>query len=509
MPKLPATCKLPEHVRPGELLPAAAAANAFMQNLSVQQEVRPHGPICRTIQTIPRPWEEVRRKAEETSDEFQCAPQHCHNACGWVAVLPSFLRGPLRVEPAAKLLPPRPAIFVPPNLIFPEHVDEPHPRTRHDADNESTDEGEVLQALQALVPKVSPPHEMRIPSRVPALVTAVPHEFLPRWSLASLARFLMAWCLTLLSFAFFTMVFPATHQEDVVGQAARMRHHPPFYLVHIFRCSTSLLTAVIFGPPWKEGCMTVSIRAKEVATVAFLSLFMLGALRDGNAVFEICKRTELGLWQRLCAIVAALGSSANVPKFSSNMALIEIYAARKLWQEQHGYSDCSSVAAMIRRDNGRLFEAYVAMSTAYVLAIVPLLLFCLPAAIAYFYFAIALVLFCYLGASALGPLVPILARSQRPELQLPEAAIGQHPLPDTPRQQQQLKDSGAPLAWEDFFLAALLCGVLPSLLAPCGARLLSGVGYLDALSSTLSERSLSSAVPETWAQLLDLCCHLL
>jgi len=46
-------------------------------------------------------------------------------------------------------------------------------------------------------------------------------------------------------------------------------------------------------------------------------------------------------------------------------------------------------------------------------------------------------------------------------------------------------------------------------IAPCGARLLSGAGYLDALSSTLSERSLSLAIPETWAQLLDLCCHLL
>lgn len=253
--------------------------------------------------------------------------------------------------------------------------------------------------------------------------------------------------------------------------------------------------------------MNFSLRAKEVATVAFLSLFILGALQDCNAVLEICTQTELGLWQRFCAIVAALGSSANISKFSSNMALVEIYAANKFWQEQRGYSNCLSIAAMIRRDNGKLFEVYVALSIAYVLAIVPLSFFCLLAAVAYFYFAIALVLFCYLGASALGPLVPILARSQRFESHPPEAAITRLPLPETPR--HQCEDCGAPSAWEDFFLAALLCGVLPSLLAPCGARLLSGVGYLDALSSTLSERSISSAVPETWPQLLDVCGHLL
>jgi len=252
-----------------------------------------------------------------------------------------------------------------------------------------------------------------------------------------------------------------------------------------------------------------SLRTKEVATVVLLSLFILGALRDCNAVLEIYAQTELGLWQQFCAIMATLGSSANISKFASNMAIVEIYAAKKFWQEQHGCFDCSSIAAMIRRDNGRLFEAYVVMSAAYVVAAIPLSLFCFPAAVAYFYFAIALVLFCFLGASALGPLVPILARSQRLESHPPEAAIDHHPLPEALHQQQQRKDTVAPLAWEDFFLAALLCGVLPSLLAPCGARLLSGVGYLDSLSSTLSERSLSSAVPETWAQLLDLCCHLL
>mmetsp|Transcript_26390 Transcript_26390/g.51725 ORF Transcript_26390/g.51725 Transcript_26390/m.51725 type:complete len:490 (+) Transcript_26390:116-1585(+) len=489
-----------------------------MQNLSVQQEVRPHAPTSRPIPAFSRPWEDVRRMAEETSDEFEYPSQQCHVCCGWAAVFPSFLHGPLREEPVAKppiqpcvvesemalAKPPHPAIFVPPSMTFPQHVNEPRSPARPGVDNESTNELELLQALEALVPKVSPPHETRISNGVPVIFMGVPHGFFPRWLLASLARFVMVWCLTLLNFAFFTMVFPATHQEDVVGEAARMRHLPPFYLVHVFRFSTCLLTAVIFGPPWKQGRMIVSFRAREVATVAFLSLFILGALRDCNAVAEICGNMELGLWQRLCVVVAVLGSSANVSKFAANMALIGIYAAQKMWQEQRGYSDCLSIAATIRRDNGRLFEAYIAMSATYTLATVLLLIFCLPAAVAYFYFAIALVLVCYLGASALGPLVPILSRSQRLELHPPEAAIGQHP-----RQQQQSGDSGTPLAWEDFFLAALLCGVLPSLLAPCGARLLSGMSYLDALSSTLSERSLSSVVPETWAQLLDLCCHLL
>jgi len=255
--------------------------------------------------------------------------------------------------------------------------------------------------------------------------------------------------------------------------------------------------------------VSISLRVKEVATVAFLSLFILSALRDCDTVLEIYAQTQLGLWQRFCAIMATLESSANISKFSSNMALVEIYAAKQFCQEKHGCSDGSSIAVMIRRDNGRLVEAYVVTSAAYVLAVTPLSLFCFPATVAYFYFTIALVLFCYLGASALGPLVPIFARSQTLESHSPEAAIDHHLLPETLHQEQQCKDSGAPLAWEDFFLGALLCGVLPSLLAPCGARLLSGVGYLDALSSTLSERSLSSAIPENWAQLLDLCCHLL
>lgn len=413
---------------------------------------------------------------------------------------------PLLVESEMVLTPT--AHSVPPSLRLPEHVehvDEPRSPTRPDMEQESTEEGE---AYKALVPKVSRPYATRVSSRRQVLAAGVPQEFFTKRSLASLARFVMVWCLTLLSFAFFTMVFPATDQEDVVGEAARMRHQPPFYLVHVSRCSMSLLTAVIFGPLWKQGgAVNFSLRAKEVATVAFLSLFILGALQDCNAVLEICTQTELGLWQRFCAIVAALGSSANISKFSSNMALVEIYAANKFWQEQRGYSNCLSIAAMIRRDNGKLFEVYVALSIAYVLAIVPLSFFCLLAAVAYFYFAIALVLFCYLGASALGPLVPILARSQRFESHPPEAAITRLPLPETPR--HQCEDCGAPSAWEDFFLAALLCGVLPSLLAPCGARLLSGVGYLDALSSTLSERSISSAVPETWPQLLDVCGHLL
>lgn len=290
---------------------------------------------------------------------------------------------------------------------------------------------------------------------------------------------------------------------DFLSRATESAGLPPVYVLAFSAASTSLLTAIIFGPP-----NLINRSASRVRPVVQLALFALAihcAVDDVRRMHRcVTDPSDASRWERANGVITIWISSTNLLKGYAMQGVFNLHHKVILWSAAHGVEGSSSlrppdtmgtVASML----------YFFFAVCYIYPSAMIVIFSMPAALAYCYvFAPVYLLLEYLSREPMAWLIERARRAPDSPVQLETqvelsdeqqaaalASIGSIVNPYE-REHRVFLALGAPLfAWQTFFYWPLLAPLF-SFVSVCNARLVCGVGYWGALRTTFGERSMRS-----------------
>lgn len=306
--------------------------------------------------------------------------------------------------------------------------------------------------------------------------------------------------------------------SDAIGELLRFDASPPFPVLNVSYIVTAALTYLLFGPqrPARGEEAPPPGQRPDAPALVGQVLFVALVLHTAMCDLQRAQRCLLlpgyhGL-ERLQALLCVWASSPNMLKALAASGIVNMHDAAIKWPRADGAQGLAGIGPKEKMGPVAVWLYHTPLMVGYSLQAYVLGVLCLPAAIAYGYFALPCNYFVVVMIPG-GVLAPVLAhavarprRTDSPSAadetgqlieSVPEEhqnatldAVGVTAPRNYDREKRMFRATGAPMyAWKNYLMYCAVAPVL-ELSVAVNARLLCGHGYWAAITTTFFERSL-------------------